>query len=255
MLAVQNRHGSIAIDCGSDLVQKLLAAKLELDRLEGLVITHEHPDHVGGFPLLMQRLWLLGRRRPIIVAAPAPALAVAQKLWDLFHLSEKAGMPAVEWHLLEVDAQRPGLPFETWNGTYGPVSHGPVTIAVRFSDPDTGGTVTYSSDTAPDPRVAELAAATDILVHEATGSGDGHSSAVEAADVGRQAGAGRLLLVHLPAPGAISETMLEEARRRFPRTTIGQEGGSYLIRDGAGSDGGQTNRLSLKQKPPATRPS
>lgn len=229
MLAVQNPRGVIAVDCGGDLVQKLLVARIDLDALEGLVITHEHPDHVAGFPLLMLRLWLLGRRKPFAVAAPAPSLEVAQKLWNLFQLSEKRDMTPVRWHLLDVDSERPQLPFESWDGAYGPVSHGPVTIALRFTDPESGDTVAYSSDTGPDPRVVALAAGADILVHEATGSGEGHSSAVEAAEIARQAGVRRLLLVHLPGPEGATETTMDEALQRFPQTAIGQEGGSYLI--------------------------
>jgi ribonuclease Z len=54
MLALSSEESLVLIDCGGDVVQRVFAAGLDLQRLSGLMLTHEHPDHVTGFPLFLQ---------------------------------------------------------------------------------------------------------------------------------------------------------------------------------------------------------
>jgi ribonuclease Z len=83
----------------------------------------------------------------------------------------------------------------------------------------------YSSDTERSDEIARLADAAEILVHEATGGFSGHTSMQDAAHIARQAGAGRLVLVHLPAD--IDQSDLDEARQSFPAVELGEDGASY----------------------------
>jgi len=62
---------------------------------------------------------------------------------------------------------------------------------------DSGGVLVYSSDGEPSPGIRTLAQGADVLVHEATGTFSGHSTAEGAAELARAAGVGRLILVHL----------------------------------------------------------
>lgn len=215
------------MDCGGDLVQKILAAGLEIEALEALVITHGHPDHVVGFPLVMQRLWLHGRRRPLPVFGPSSALQIARRLWDVFDLSGCDGMPPIAWNELPVSSGSQILQSGPWEMWYAPGTHSLESIGLRFRDSDSGVIVTYSSDTEPDPRIVSLAKDADILVHEATGPELGHTSVLGAADVAAQAQAKRLLLVHLPPTDQISADMMSSAVARFPNTELGTEGGVY----------------------------
>ena len=74
--------------------------------------------------------------------------------------------------------------------------------------------------------MVELAHKADVLVHEANGSiPHVHSSPEEAAETAAEAGAGRLILVHLPP--AVTPDDLSDAQRIFERTELGEELGSY----------------------------
>jgi ribonuclease Z len=232
MLAVENEKGVVAVDCGGDLVQRLLQVRIDLDRIEAVIITHGHPDHVSGFPLLMQKLWLHGRTRPLTVIGPGAALSIARSLWDVFGLEDEQGMPEIRWVDVGTPEQPGTLHLDTWECTYGPASHGPVTIGLRFRDPTTGAILAYSSDTAPDPRIAALARDADILVHEATGHGPGHSSVLDAAQTAKEAGAKRLLLVHLPPIHTITEESIRDGRNCFAWLELGEEGKTYSLPDG-----------------------
>ena len=79
MLAFSDQQSSLVVDCGGDVVQRMQAANIDLATITALIITHEHPDHVSGFPLFMEKIWLAGRRHPIPVYGPEAALSQARR--------------------------------------------------------------------------------------------------------------------------------------------------------------------------------
>lgn len=227
MLAVENEASLILIDCGGDAVQRAMSVGARLDRLAALIITHAHPDHVTGFPLLMEKLWLSGRRNAIPVCGIAPAIDQARRVFESFDTSGWAGMPQILWREVVYDEAADVHGDDGFLVRASPGTHGVPVTALRIEDRAGGGVVTYSADTEPSDAVARLAAGSDILVHEATGAFAGHSDAAQAADIAARAGAGRLLLVHVPPQEHLGSREIAAARGRFEHTEIGAEGGSY----------------------------
>jgi ribonuclease Z len=224
MLAFENGGSVIAVDCGGDLVQRLMAAGVDLSRLEALIVTHEHPDHAGGFPLFMEKIWLLGRSRPIVVYGIRAALDQARHTFESFDTSPWQGMPEIDWREVALEEGTLVLDDERWRITAAPGEHTVPVIGLR-AQAKGGGTVAYSCDTEPSGAITRLARDADILVHEATGEGPGHSSSRQAAEVARKAGAARLLLVHLPM--TLEGEVLAAAREVFAHTEWGEEEGRY----------------------------
>ena len=87
MLAFEAERSVVVVDCGGDVVQRLLAAGIDLDRISLLILTHAHPDHVSGIPLFMEKIWLAKRRRPIPVCGPQSALDSARGAFEAFDTS------------------------------------------------------------------------------------------------------------------------------------------------------------------------
>ncbi|MDX1418908.1 MAG: ribonuclease Z [Rubricoccaceae bacterium] len=227
MLAVEEAGRLVLVDCGGDAVQRLLALGIDPTGLHAVILTHEHPDHVSGFPLLIEKLWLLGRRAPIPVYGPAPTLRIVEQGFDLFSTEKWDGLPERAWHDVPMEPGALVFSDEVFHVTAAPVDHPVPTIGLRFEGAS-GSILGYSCDTAKCANVVRLARGADVLVHEATGSQPGvHASAEEAAETAAEAGAGRLILVHLP-PG-VSDDTLTEARHRFSLTEIGEELGSYPL--------------------------
>lgn len=231
MLAVSDDSADapdvLLVDCGGDVLQRMREAGLPFERIAGLIVTHAHPDHVSGFPLFMEKIWLAGRRAPIPVCGIEPALDQARKTFDAFS-TITAGwddMPSIDWQPVGQAVDAPVWEDATWTVTAAPVEHGIPNVGLRIESTRSGGIVAYSCDTAPCGNVAYLGRDADWLVHEANGEGDGHSSASEAARTALQAQAQRLRLVHLP-PGDKQET-LDAARQIFKATELGEELGAY----------------------------
>ncbi len=90
----------------------------------------------------------------------------------------------------------------------------------------------YCSDTAYEPSLAERLRGVDVIYHEATyGDADaakaahrGHSTARQAAEIARAAGARRLVIGHYSKMITDPETIVAEAREIFPDTIAATEG-------------------------------
>ncbi|MFB6272963.1 MAG: MBL fold metallo-hydrolase [Salinibacter sp.] len=231
MLAVSDDaspRNTLLVDCGGDVLQRLQACGPLLGSVAGLIVTHAHMDHTSGFPLFMEKIWLDGRDRPIPVCGIDPALAQVQRLWEAYEPvhADWEGVPEIDWRKVQHkrDAQVWAEP--PWTVIGSPVDHGDMpTIGLRLEHNPTGHVIAYSCDTAPTSSVVHLAQNADILVHEANGAGDNHSTATGAAEVAAEADVDRLLLVHLPAGDKTDA--LREARSIFPHTDLGEELSTY----------------------------
>ncbi|MDB4948122.1 MAG: fold metallo-hydrolase [Gemmatimonadetes bacterium] len=223
MLAFESRGRAVVVDCGADVVQRLLAAGIGVDAVDALVVTHEHPDHAAGFPLFMERIWIGGRRRPIDVYGIAPAIAQARRCYEAFETGGWKDVPEIRWHGVEHSEGAHVLEDARWRITAAPGTHGVPVIGLRVEDVLGGGVAAYSCDTEPCDAIVRLARGARLLVHEASGGFKGHTSNEDAARVAAEAGTERLVLVHLPPD--VKDADLEEARRTFPQVEFGEDGG------------------------------
>jgi ribonuclease Z len=216
---------AVMVDCGGSPLYKLARAGVDRDDIKAVILTHRHADHLYGLPILVQGLWLGGRGAPLPIYGPAEAIDIAQRLLGVFGLADREEIFDLEWHPLPLREGRRVLDVGDVQVTATPVRHQQVqTLALRFENRVSGRTIVYSADTEPCPALVRLAAGADLLIHEATGEHDGHSSPAEAAEVAREAGATRLALIHYPVHGMDLEAWRLKAAG-FPGPVI-------LARDG-----------------------
>ena len=89
--------------------------------------------------------------------------------------------------------------------------------ALRIESIKTNYVTAYSCDTNPDPRTVRLAADADILIHEAAGPYEGHSTPGQAGEIASRSGVGKLCLIHYSFYGdKTTQSITLEAKKTFP---------------------------------------
>lgn len=202
----------LLIDCGSNPVLHLPKAGIQLDTLTDIFFTHFHPDHISGAPLLLMDLWLMGRKEPLNLYGSAHTLSRLQTVMDLYEWKAWPDFYPVHFHPVAEDTLVPVLENESFRVHATPVKHMVPTLGVRVEFLRSGRTVAYSCDTEPCSQMVQMAAGVDILIHESSGEGKGHSSSEQAAEIALEAGAGTLYLIHYD--GRAGQTALDEMAAR-----------------------------------------
>jgi ribonuclease Z len=213
LLIEQGAH-YVLVDCASNPVIQLKRAGIELDQISDFILTHFHPDHVSGAPLLLMSMWLLGRKKTIRLYGLKTTMQRLRTMMELYDWNNWPNFFPVEF--IEVGDQELAPVIETADLKIyaSPVQHLIPTIGLRVEFYPEGKTLAYSCDTEPCAQVVRLAKGADILLHEATGASKGHSSAVQALDIFNQAGAKELYLIHYSARGAGLERMMETVHQK-----------------------------------------
>ena len=99
--------GFIQVDCAGRPVVRLRQAGLDFHRLTDLILTHWHPDHAYGAPMLLMDMWLRGRQNPLTVNALPDTAGYMKHLMVAFGCEQWPGLFPITYH--EVEA-RPGAP-------------------------------------------------------------------------------------------------------------------------------------------------
>ena len=194
---------------------RLEKAGLDFNDLTDLIVTHFHPDHVSGLPLLLMDMWLMGRRKPINIYGLHYTLDRVENLMGFFGWADWPDFFPVAFYRLPMQEMTTVVDFPDFRIFASPVRHLLPTIGLRFEFNHTHKTMAYSCDTEPCAQVIRLAEGADILIHESAGASRGHSSAAQAGEVANQAEVGKLYLIHYPTGKYASGDLIAEAHQRY----------------------------------------
>lgn len=201
---VQSGSTSLWMDAGTGTMANL-SKVIDIDTLDGIVISHAHPDHWTDL-LVYHHLIKYYRQRSVPVWSPTRVLELLEAV--------NGEAPPLDWHVID----------ETSTAKVGGISlsfsrtdHGPETLAIRAEG--LGAAIAYSADTGPAWSMSSLGDGIGLAIVEATLDPEHegvvqHLSGRQAGQLAEDAGARALVLTHID-PDVAAEGQLLEARSTF----------------------------------------
>lgn len=214
-LVVEAGEECVLVDSVGHDILRLGQVGLHINELTGVMVTHFHPDHVTGLPLLLMNMWLLDRKAPLDIYGLEHALTRVEDMMALFEWEKWPEMYPVHFHPQPLEEMALAVDTRDLRIYTSPVEHLVPTLGLRMEFPAKDFVVAYSSDTDPCPQMIKLAQGADVLIHEAGGDYQGHTSPSEAGEVARKAGVGSLYLIHYSFHEQDADTLIGEAHSAF----------------------------------------
>jgi len=217
----------VLLDCGAGATGRLHDAAL-FDRVDGVVISHLHTDHIAGLFDLLLHTVITERKRPLTIVSPPGLSPILRALIDAEAMVKD---PADLYDLRLVEGLRPEVTIGPWRARGVPLNHTVYNLGYLLTSDDTA--VFYTGDTRQ-PSVPEGLRA-DFVIHESTyadrnahlAHAFGHSTASQAARAASAIRARRLFLTHIGSLEGTEAEVLREVRAGFPDSTVAEDRDQY----------------------------
>ncbi|MGI6565949.1 MAG: MBL fold metallo-hydrolase [Firmicutes bacterium] len=216
---VDNEGGHMMLECGTGVVAKYLQ-RYKLSELQGVIISHLHPDHSADlFPLgfaILHSLQQGLRSRPVHLYLPPGGVDTFNAVLE--HLGGLQKHYAQAFAYREYRAHVP-ISIGNWKAYFHRVYHGMSCHGVMVEG-EQGQRLGYTADTKMGPELERFFQGVDLLLCEATVDSEeeaqstNHLTAEEAGRLGAAIGASHLVLTHF-LPGTDVDMKKCLAARHF----------------------------------------
>lgn len=241
-------------DAGPGVMRRLAGAKLPINGVTALFITHLHSDHTLGLPDLIFTSWVMGRQHALEAYGPHGLKSMTAHIIEAWKEDEEVRTNGLErefanGYAVNVHEIEPGVVYDSGGVriTAIPVLHGDWKEAYGYRIDTPTRSIVISGDTRPSDALVAAARNVDVLVHEVYSSaklapekrpgGDDwprymhqfHTSDVELGRIASLDQPKLLLLTHIIRMGATDDDLLHGVRAGgfTGRVVVGHDLGRY----------------------------
>ncbi len=170
---VETDQARVLVDCGSMVTQRLVEAGCPGARLDALLISHLHSDHLVDFYQLVVSSWHQGRAGPWRVHCPDPAIPAIEATMEAWRAERELRIafeqrPSATGLGVSCIPLSPGRRVTICDLEIEPVEvdHAPVSPAYGFVFRAGGKSAVLSGDTRVSEALIASGRGADLLVHE-----------------------------------------------------------------------------------------
>ena len=163
---VEGRERTILLDCGASSSVALKARNVDLNAIDGIVLSHLHGDHFGALPFfLLESQFHLRRDKPLAVVGPPGTRQRIDAAMEVFFPGSSKNVWRFPFVVGEI---APGVPDEVLGFAVRTVEvihqSGAPSTAVRLTEG--GKTLSYSGDTEWTDALIPMADGADLFIVE-----------------------------------------------------------------------------------------
>jgi ribonuclease BN (tRNA processing enzyme) len=163
---IETSGRTVLLDCGASSLVALRARNIDLNRIDGVILSHLHGDHFGALPFFLLDAQLLSlRARPLIIAGPPGTRERLAAACEVFFPRSSTNPWKFPLEIVEIAPSVPGevLGFAIRTAEVVHQSGAPST-AVRLSQE--GKVLSYSGDTEWTDALISIADGADLFMVE-----------------------------------------------------------------------------------------
>lgn len=214
------------MDCGDGAIRNILKFGVDVRNISNILLTHYHSDHLSGLTQIIETMSIRKKQGEVNIYGP-PGLSG--------YLSAVQRTTNVALHrnfAVNVTEMSAGKEFTLGDKHVSTFEMDHTLPCLGYRLGVHGRIISFTGDTQPCSALRELGMNSDIFIHEATflqkdiekARPPKHSTPLDAATAASLANASSLVLTHVNDDNERSEAMLLEAKRKFDRVTVANDG-------------------------------